>query len=208
MEMNPSCIKLWSEQRLNLNCLHMNLSSVQAEFKFLEYGNLKLKANTWNWMWQLLKFTNLPTITVKFIFKCLSFRLSSERLNIWKKPLFPEWLEDSCLLQSCWWLFDTHYLANCKPCGTVPFSSTANEQAFFSLSERDTNCILQLLILWRTEHSFGFMLYPAFILQVHVFVFFGGLLSRLSSKVAYSHVQPNKCTKGLISSMKSLTHCS
>lgn len=92
----PSCIKLPSvlmlclcvmwfdtlfnttrdqcEQRLNMNCLHMNLSSLQVEFEFLEYGYLKLKANTWNWMWQLLEFTNLPTITVKFIFKCLSFR--------------------------------------------------------------------------------------------------------------------------------------
>lgn len=36
-----------------------------------------------------------------FFFLFFLFRLSFERLNIWREPLFPEWLEDSCLLQSC-----------------------------------------------------------------------------------------------------------
>lgn len=54
--------------RLNLNRINMNSSSLPraAEFKCLEYSNLKLNANTLNWMWQLLKLTNLQTITAHF----------------------------------------------------------------------------------------------------------------------------------------------
>lgn len=36
-----------------------------------------------------------------FFFTLRKLRPSCERLNIWWEPLFPEWLEDSCLLQSC-----------------------------------------------------------------------------------------------------------
>ncbi len=113
------------EQRLNSNCINMNLSSSHwaAESECLECSNLKLKANTWKWMWRLLKLTNLREITVQFIFKFLLFWLGSERLNIWRELLFCEWLEDSCLLQGCRLWSDTLHLANCKPCGAVPFSS-------------------------------------------------------------------------------------
>lgn len=51
------------------------------------------------------------------------FRLRSECLNIWKELLFPEWLEDSCILEGCRQWSDTPHLANCKPCGSVPFLS-------------------------------------------------------------------------------------
>lgn len=110
------------EQRLNLNCINMNLSSLHwvTEFEFHEYSNFKWKGNTWISMRQSLKLTNNYSI----IHIQISF--------IQTEPWAPEHLEGTCVpwvtgrqlppprLQ---WS-DTLHLANWKPCGTVPFSSS------------------------------------------------------------------------------------
>lgn len=80
-------------------------SGSRAEAEFLKPGNLKLKAKHLKIEYGPIIETlpligNYSLIHIQMLFFFL-FRLSCERLNIWREPLFPEWLEDSCLLQSC-----------------------------------------------------------------------------------------------------------
>lgn len=67
------------------------LNTEQLNLHVLNASILKLKANTWNWMWQLVKFTNLPTITAHFL---IHIQISLVQTDLW----VPEHLEGTFVL--------------------------------------------------------------------------------------------------------------
>lgn len=154
-------------------------SGSRAEAEFLQPGNLKLKAKHLKIEYESIIETlplignySLIHIQMLFFFFYSGWAVSGWTsggnlcsLSDWKTAASSKAVDT----QRC----DTPYLADCEPCGTVPLSSAASEQAFPSLGgERDANCISWLLILWRTEHSHGFTLSPASSSQVQALFFF------------------------------------
>lgn len=92
---------------------------------------------------------------------------------------------------------DTPYLADCEPCGTMPLSTAASEQAPLPpLGERDANCISWLLILWRTEHSHGFTSLSTSSSQVQALFFFLLSLFFLLPKARFWTGKLQKTAKG------------
>lgn len=135
----------YCEQRLNLNCINMNISSLHsaAEFKFLECSHLKLKAHTWNWMWQLLKLTNFTNN-----YSPIHIQILFIPTEIWVpehlEGTFVPWVTGRQLhprrLPTVVWHSSLSQLQAMWQCAfLIP---SANVQVFFSVGERDANCIL------------------------------------------------------------------
>lgn len=114
-----------------------------AAFKFLEYSNLKFKANTWNWMWELFKMNHQqlqPIFPIHIQMSLVQAELCvPEHLEGTFVPWATGWQLPPPTLPTVVWHSSLSQLQAMWHCA-FPVSS-ANEQVFFTLGERDANCV-------------------------------------------------------------------